>query len=284
MSVAWTTLLIIALVLPGLAFFYAYWAGERYPREAVRSNAVAEIGMALFVAILLHLLALGAIIHFDGESYFSPLLDFYTKPAGKDSAEIAHRLWDALWAALLYTVGVTLAGLAAGMLVSWVVQRVKLPFLIVHKWAHDILRESRTGTVTTYVMTTIVENNRVLMYAGHLEEFYLDETGKFVYLVLKNGSRYFMNIDGASPTTATRVPLFKSADGSLRDWEHLTISGDTIANVLFEPIGNVRFRPDEAAEKELDEALAGAKTPADASVTDSPPPRIERVRSTVAAR
>jgi len=57
MSVAWTTILIIALLFPGVFFFIGLSLKERFSREVIRSNAIGEVGLAILVALILHLLA-----------------------------------------------------------------------------------------------------------------------------------------------------------------------------------------------------------------------------------
>jgi hypothetical protein len=47
MSIAWTSILIIALLLPGVFFFIGYATGDRYTREIVKSSAIGEIGWAV---------------------------------------------------------------------------------------------------------------------------------------------------------------------------------------------------------------------------------------------
>jgi len=61
MSVAWTTVLIIALLFPGVFFFVGLFFTERFSREVVRSNAIGEVGLAILVALVLHLAAYGVL-------------------------------------------------------------------------------------------------------------------------------------------------------------------------------------------------------------------------------
>jgi hypothetical protein len=57
MAVAWTTVLIVAFLLPGVFFFAGLWSRERIPRDIVRASAIGEIGAAVFVALLINLAA-----------------------------------------------------------------------------------------------------------------------------------------------------------------------------------------------------------------------------------
>lgn len=266
MTVAWTTILIIAFLLPGLAFFVGYWYGERYAREPVKSSAVGEVGMAVFMAILIHLVMLKWILHVELTEYFGPLLEQYATPS---KVVTAAQLADRAWRTLEYIVIVSVIGFVLGSITAYLVRIGCIAPLVVHKWAHDILRQKVKGKVLAFVMTNMVENNRVMMYAGELEEFYLNENGTFTYVVLKNCSRYFMNVEGSIPTTASRVPLFKNTN-TKRPWEHLMIAGENIANVLFDPIGNFPIEPNALYQKELDERIAAAEE-RDQSATTSKP-------------
>jgi hypothetical protein len=129
-----------------------------------------------------------------------------------------------------------------------------LSFLATHKWINEVMRSMNQGLVTAYVMTTTIENNRVLMYKGVLAEFYLNPDGKFTYVVLKTCSRYYMKFEDTAPVTSAQLQLFderrERPEGS---WEYLLIDGANIANILFDPSPRIVETP--AGEKALEEAL-----------------------------
>src|SRR5664279_3065046 len=54
MSVIWTTIAIIALLLPGVFFFVGVATYERLSREIIRSGVVSEVALATMVAVVLH--------------------------------------------------------------------------------------------------------------------------------------------------------------------------------------------------------------------------------------
>jgi NADH:ubiquinone oxidoreductase subunit 5 (subunit L)/multisubunit Na+/H+ antiporter MnhA subunit len=270
MSIAWTTILIIALLLPGVGFFAGYWSQERYSRELVKSAAIGDVGMAVFMALVIHVgsfLLLYWFVGFDLSFYIRPLTDYHTTPEWLIVDQFLHRLWPALF----YTIAVTILGFLFGLFIAHMVMFGWLRFLATHKWAYDLIKEKKNGTVTTFVMTNITENNRVLMYAGHLEDFFLGTDGCFTYVVLKNGSRYFMTIEGDAPTTTSRTPLFRTPDNATRRWEHLVISGENIANVLFDPIGHFKFQVGEKGQEALDKALTAQTALTEAPEDEMPP-------------
>lgn len=254
MSVAWTTLFIIVLLLPGVFFFIGFTAHERYSREIVRSSAASDVGLAVIFALLLHMLAWAFLHHFFGFN-----LAFALKPFG-DFEQIPRSILidqvvDRLPFLLGYVVATALVGLGAGWCAAWLIVFGLFRFLATHQWAYDIIRGARGSdkAVTAFVMTSTVENNRVLMYKGRLQEFYLNSEGQFSYVVLRNCSRYYMKFEGDSPTTGEQLPLFSPEAQPKRTWNYLIISGDKIANILFDPTPDIQQSP--KGLQALDEAL-----------------------------
>jgi hypothetical protein len=245
MSVAWTTILIIALLFPGVFFFIGLSSKERFSKEVVRSNAIGEVGLAILVALVLHLLALGALTPygFDLAEFLSPLTTYdkwlNLRPAVKLIVQGG-----------IYTIVMAVIGLALG----WGASR--LPLFARHKWINTVNQSMKDGIVTAYVMTTTVQNNRALMYKGVLSEFYLTVDGSLTYIVLKNCSRFFMKMEGDDPTTTAQLKLFGTSQDT-RDkqfWDYLFIDAKNIANVLFDPSPEIKTSGQGA--KALEEALA----------------------------
>src|SRR5438067_996986 len=100
MSLAWTTIFIIILLLPGVFFFIGFAARERYSREIVRSTAIAEVGLALLFAILLHLAAwefLYRIFGFSPATFFRPIEALDRVPPWLMLTYGFDLLWPILW-------------------------------------------------------------------------------------------------------------------------------------------------------------------------------------------
>ncbi len=254
MEVAWTTILIIALLFPGVFFFIGYATSHRYTREVVKSSAIGEVGGAVFVAIIIHLLGWGVLTFF-GFNLASTLKKATDYGDGVSRGEYLDQAVNLILPASLYVLATAVVGWAAGCALSLAVSRGHLPFLVTHKWINQVRRSMKTGLVTAYVMTNAVENNRVLMYKGILAEFYQQREGKFEYIVLKSCSRYFMSFDQASPKTGEQLQLFASQIGRPEGvWDFLQIEGTNIANILFDPSPQiVETKKGNAA---LDAALA----------------------------
>lgn len=234
MEVAWTTVLIIALLLPGVFFFIGYSSGNRYSREVVKSSAIGEVGLAVFIAISIHLYSWGVLRHFgfDLTSTVEKVADY----GGGSYDEFVGRVIRLLPLTAAYVLVTALVGLGLGCLASWAVSKGYLPLLVTHKWINQVRRSMNDGLVTAYVMTTTMQNNKVLMYKGVLAEFFQKKEGQFEYVVLSGCSSYFMTFDEASPHTGTHKDLFSNhPDRPKGAWDFLQIEGANIANILFDP-------------------------------------------------
>lgn len=251
MSVAWTTILIIALLLPGVFFFIGYSTSDRYTREIVKSSAVGDVGWAVFISIVVHLSGWGicAAFGFDLAANLKQFADYDKLPHWLLIDHLVGRILPIS----MYALATALVGLLLGWCLSSAVSRGLLPFLVTHKWIHQVKRSMSRGLVTAYVLTTTSEDSKALMYKGVLAEFYQDTEGKFVYVVLKNCSRYFMSFTDASPKTGEQLQLFKNSAQPERTWDFLQIEGENIANILFDP--SPQIAETEAGTEALDRAL-----------------------------
>lgn len=241
MSIAWTTALAVVLLLPGLFFFIGLATFERLSREIVRSSAISEIGLAVAVAIAIHLAAVVILSAFGFR--FSEFIEPFFEYNNLSIDIFIQRAADRLAPILVYILITALIGGALGGLVARAIMTGPLRFLATHKWIYDVIDANRKGgVITTYVMTTISQNNKILMYRGRLQEFFLSPDGKLSYVVLKNCARYYMNFEEKFPLTSEQLNLFGSKqDGRPKTmWDYLVIEGTNIANILFDPSPEIK--------------------------------------------
>jgi hypothetical protein len=216
--------------------------------------------MAVFMALAMHFVVLAFLHAVSGFSiffYLRPLAKFDSEPREFLIEQVSNRIDGIILYILCTCVAAFLIGLFIARLAMFGFLR---QFLATHGWAYDLIREKnkRSGVVTTYVLTNSTGDDKNMMYVGHLEDFYLEANGFFSYIVLKNCSRCFMAFGQDAPTTTARVPLFRVPDHAGRHWEHLVIPGSNIANVLFDPLGEV-ITETEGGTRALDAALAAAE-------------------------
>jgi hypothetical protein len=256
MSVAWTTILVIGLLLPGILFFVGLASYERLSREIIRSSVVSEVAMAIFVAVLIHaaIIALMSAFGFRLGLFLDPLADY----ENISTRQFLDRVLAHVDGLLAYFSVTALFGLLLGHFAARGIVSGPLRRLAVHKWIYDIIdRDRKGGIVTAFVMTTIVENNRILMYRGRVHEIFLGIDGKISYIALKNCSRYYMILEGSEPTTSKQLELFGSRVRPQALWDYLLIDGANIANTLFDSSPEIKETTEgaEALEAAFREAL-----------------------------
>jgi hypothetical protein len=234
MSVVWTTIAVIALLLPGVFFFIGLATYERLSREIIRSGVVSEIALATMVAITLHLVCLSILsaYGFRLTGYILPLVE-----PNISTAELVERVGHRLVAVVVYFMATAAVGFGCGVVVAVGIVNGWLRFLAKHKWIYDVIDRGRKGgIVTAFVMTTTVEAGKILMYRGRVHEIFLIADGKISYVILKNCARFYMNFGDDAPTIGRQLELFSGEDSSRRRvWDYLLIEGGNIANILFDP-------------------------------------------------
>jgi hypothetical protein len=113
---------------------------------------------------------------------------------------------------IIYLMVSTAWGFGVGMLVAVGIVTGPFRFLAKHKWVYDIIdRDRRGGIITAFVMTTMTEDNKVLMYRGRLHEIFMLEDGKISYVILKNCARYYMNFGDKALSTGEQLDIFRGA-------------------------------------------------------------------------
>lgn len=258
MSVVWTTLAIIALLIPGIFFFIGLATYERLSREIIRSGVVSEVALATMVAIALHTLCLSLLSAFGFRlsSFLLPLVEYDSV----SHAEIVLRLSRKLIPVVVYLVVTAMVGFAVGAIVATGIVKGWLRFLAKHKWIYDIVdRDRNGGIVTAFVMTKTIEDGKILMYRGRLHEVFLLTDGKISYVILKNSARFYMTFGTDAPLMGKQLDLFDGGSASRRTWDYLFIEGSNIANILFDPSLETIRASDEGMQA-LQEALRAQRT------------------------
>jgi hypothetical protein len=256
MSVAWTTILVIALLFPGVFFFIGLSSRDRFSREVIRSNVIGDVGLAIWVALVLHFFAF-LILSFLGLDIAGIIGTLSSFEKRLDPAPVVKLMIFGV----LYTI--VMAGV--GWLLGWLA--AASPFFARHKWISTVNRSMKEGLVTAYVMTTTVQNGRALMYKGVLAEFYLTVDGSLTYIVLKNCSRYLMKIEGDEAKTTAQLKLFGNAQDTRESWDYLFIDAKNIANILFDP--SPEIKTSDKGNEALENALAELRAAMDAAAANA---------------
>lgn len=271
MSLAWTTVVLLVLLLPGFLFFIGLYAPERISRDVVSGSALGQLAGVVLVSFLAHAATLLVNLPFCQQLPIPCVNLEYVFVALQlvdveqhSLAELHTVLTDNLVWITLY-VGLTGgAGYGVGWGIGRLILRGWLRSFARHGWIYDLIAANRQGGVIhAYVLTNIRHEGRVLMYRGFLKEFYTAPDGRITYLVLKDCLRYYLKLEDVAPLTSEEADWqvlgasygYDTA-GVGKHWSYLMIEGDDIANVVFE---GYRPKLTEEGLEALDQALAALR-------------------------
>lgn len=249
MSLAWGSLLLLIVLLPGVLFFVGTYIPEKFTRDAADRSAIGQLAGILLVSLVVH----------SALFVISPLycaflpcvdVDLLLRALTLDRAEPAlatrlannisdQRIWIALY--IVVTAG---TGALLGWMTGRFVVRGRLAFLVQHRWAYKLSIDKLT---TAWVMTQVREGPRVLMYRGFLRYFHLKRDGTFSYIVLENVRRGYLELTEQGPKASNggNWPIMGQslraqeqqalvARGQRYEETLFAIEGEDIANIVFD--------------------------------------------------
>jgi hypothetical protein len=250
MSLAWSTVALLVLLLPGFLFFVGLYLPERISRDIVPGSTLTQLGGVVFVAFFVHALLFGLLFSACGALAWLPCirLDYALSAFSPDNkgavpiGDIAANLRDSHWWVLSYISLASALGLGAGLIAGKLVIQGPFRFLAKHNWIYDLIDVDDNAYTLAYVLTNIRDGDRVLMYRGLLQEYFFSPEGKLSYLVLIGCSGYYLRLDPKKPRTSSiddwlRIGTGrgnKGATSSEMQWSYLVIEGDKVANVVFD--------------------------------------------------
>ena len=242
MSIAWATVALLVLLLPGFVFLARLYSVERTARESSASPLAflaGAIPTAFFIQVLLYLVFHHRI---DLEAVLAVLQLQGAEQVHLDRLAIILR--GSRGSIALYVLSSVLLGYFLGWLASVVVRSGRFPLFIRHglvrdllvmpgsarrlfidesigcvirpllrwprlaslhkvRWLSAIASKKEVPLTRAYVVSNIAHEGRVLMYKGALKQYYFTEDGQIAYLVLADCSRGYLSLmDPKKPRTS----------------------------------------------------------------------------------
>jgi hypothetical protein len=283
MSLAWGTISVLVLLLPGFVFFATVYLPGRFSREASPLNPVAQVATAVLVSLFVH----GTLLLLLPETRCSGwvqcpdlgavLVLLQVAPSRSETLPaLAEQIIASLPQVLAYFVAACAMGGMIGLVWGWLFVRTRLRTLAQHGWVSGLVKRRHAWTFA-HVLSGVSAGDFVLMYRGRLEDFGLLANGRFSYIVLTEASRSYMNFKfGPRSASAQDRGLGSGGfgvDGDDRLLEsYLVIEGEDIQNAVFERYEVVLSRRGEA---KLDAALQAIEE------TEATPARVVHHKRTV---
>lgn len=256
MSIAWSGVVLLVLLLPGFLFFVGLTFPEKFTREAVERSALGQLAGTVLIALLVHAALFLTNQYYCGahvpcistrELLAAISLDSSKTPDVLDEVSAtlaADGFWILSYFILASGLG-TLAGYATGTLIV----TGRLRFLAQHRWIYDLKVDDTDVLVVAYILSNVAHEGRHVVYRGFLKAFGLQRDGRFSYLVLSNVVRYYLTLESGGPATSPPAdwhvigatiddenqPLSLTGGGRRQvDRSYLVIEGEDVANVIFD--------------------------------------------------
>jgi hypothetical protein len=267
-SIAWGSLVLLVLLLPGILFFLGVYWPEQFTREAESRSPLGQLAGALLIAFVLHGLSYALLGGVCGS--WLPCIDIeallQTISADPAHAQRVSRMLHRFrWWIFAYVTLTCLGGIGLGALYGWLVSKRKIRGFARHHWIYDLTID---GLTYAYVLTNVRQEKHVLMYKGFLRAFGLQQDGRFSYIVLTDVTRFYLSLEDSESVTS-RMHLQKvigasSPEGNIsiptetvpkkRVKSLFVIEGEDIANAVFDTLETPAKRlPEDELKKLIDE-------------------------------
>jgi hypothetical protein len=298
MSIAWATVVLVVLLLPGFVFFWGFYAPNQVTRETVPASPLGQLAGVVIIGFFVHAAAYVVInshlvCHRTGGivGIVVPCVDFDqlaallridgVVPPGKRPISLNDMLdANAGWV-LAYFGWIAAVLFVAGLGVGKLVERGIIP-LTRHRYLF-MLEEGRKGDgrarsskiaearlVRAHVLSRTAHDDLVLIYDGVLRDFYSKADGTISYVVLRGARSGSVRITGDAPSRAGLTSPMDSSGTGDTSTALLVLTSEDIANVYFEHLSAVTQGPGE--EEALDAAVQRLENAAsDAPARTGPP-------------
>ncbi|HEX8392915.1 MAG TPA: hypothetical protein VF665_11205 [Longimicrobium sp.] len=277
MLLAWSTVSVLVLLLPGFLFLGTIYVPGRFSREAAPLTPFAQAAIALLVSLAVHGLMLLLIpvcpaaggVCVDMRAVLVLLQALPSREAS--AAELGRLASQSVPRVLGYLVATSVAGGLLGLLWGWLFAHTGLRVAAQHGWVARLAQRPRSWAFA-YVTSKVVAEGKMLVYRGRLEDFGMMANGRFAYIVLTDPSRGYVDLRADPPLVVdARQPM--GADGygvgtpdALLE-SYLVIEGEDVESAVFE---RYELKVSSAGLGELSDALQRMGKPGGAGAENGP--------------
>jgi len=201
-SIAWGSLVLLVVLLPGVLFFLGVYWPEHFTREAESRTPLGQLAGVLFVSLTIHGLlysVLGTFCQAWLPCISIEQLLYVVHGESAQARQTSAMLLRFRWWIAGYVMATSLMGAGVGALYGWLVSTRKMRGFARHRWIYDL---SVDGLTYAYVLTHVREGKHVLMYKGFLRAFGLQQDGRFSYIVLTDVTRLYLSLEVAGSITS----------------------------------------------------------------------------------
>lgn len=267
MSLAWGTLSLILLVLPGFATLFGFYSHSRLSgqlRDVTPKSQAGEIAMVVFLAFCIHMsimlaagLAKAVVLWLPSfiPSFDLHLVEHLTRSGrgfkdflvsfGNDclsnqinsgcmiGSMAAKNFWS-IMSSGVYIILTSLIGFILGSLFIKAIEERWFGIKIkrFHSWSYDLITGPEKPAIQVDILTSIKVQGKEVEYRGTLDQMTLDAEQKITAVLLKNTTAYFADDKLAKAGLADA----ETANSLLVVRDQVLIPGPQIVNISYDPL------------------------------------------------
>lgn len=207
MSIAWTTVAFLFLLVPGVAFFIGSRTLERMP-DHLGAGTPVVLSLIVGAAILMHAVLFAASNSVCGTTIPCMQLDYIFALLQLEGAKaitleaLASNLKQFAWWVIGYAVATSFLAYFLGKLCGPYLLKIRGLQGSQHEWYNNLINEENAISVVAYVLTNISHEGKTLLYGGFLDEIHATKDGTLSYVLLSGVSCFYLDLTGTRPKTS----------------------------------------------------------------------------------
>jgi hypothetical protein len=254
MAIAWSTLIVLVLLIPGLVAVFGVYVSDKVSRDVVPQTLLPQLAVLITVSVFVHSVAyllLNKSFHHEAIPQIDLAVVSSVPSIGNNAAstykDLVKNIDTYAWWIATYFIVTAVAGFWLGRLFGYLIAKGPLRALAVHSWLYDTLICAHKGDrskVRCYVLSNVEHNGARVIYFGTVYHFQFSLEGKLSYLVLADASRGLLMLNegkirtvGVEENIWSLMPERIASATALSEQKTrpslLFIEGDYIANVFF---------------------------------------------------
>jgi hypothetical protein len=236
LTIVWTTLATLFLLMPGFAFIAGVNITDKNVREIVFRGTPAELAYVIAISLIVHTVFMAL------PDWPGLLIDQYSNQpaAGTAGSAAVQPLSRLIFLALIYVIVSACLGGLLGLGLGKAVAKRRWPIFIKHRWMIDLLGADKGNVVYARVLTTpkyVTEKDsgdHGIFVEGYISDCFFAADGTLLYLAFGSSQTKLLKVDDAafaavSGTAATPLGAVSKGNG------RLLLEGRNILMVRYQP-------------------------------------------------